>query len=581
MTAQQTNRALDLILQQAVSQHQAGQLAGAEQLYRQILQSYPGHIDANYNLGLIAARNGFHDAALQHFRPAYEAFPTGGQFALAYANALLNCGYLLESMKIIKKARQSGLDGPEFKAAQRTVDEAIRQSIAHPDPGRSEWDSLADLYRDQKWPELEVKVKKLSAQYPRSARVWTIYATALRAQGRDFLPAKRKAAQFSPSDLNLQAGLALDLREAGLTGEAEALCRNAVKNNPDHAEAHFNLGAFLLSLDRVLEAGVCLRRALEIKPDFIRAHCELAVLMHRTGSAEQAADSIRCALEIDTRDVALLCHIGQAQLAMQQPEQAGRQFNRALEINPQHPEALLNMGIALRLLGLFADAEKCFLLAVELYPDFAVAHNNLGLLLQDTGATENALRCYHRAVTLIPNFTNAYQNAAALLLRLERFAEALECLNVLLRLTPADPLMHCNLGLALQGLGQPEPALQSYQNAIARFPGFAFAHGCMGGLLARMGRMEQAGQALTTGLAADPTDPRVLALALMHLPYAAQDSRFAGLETVYAGRERYETGVRVFLCRAYAKAMQQAGETDKAQAAQDEADSLTLKAQQV
>jgi len=51
--------------QQAVRHHQAGRLAAAEQVYRQILTVEPGHAGALHLLGVIAFQSGRHDMALE------------------------------------------------------------------------------------------------------------------------------------------------------------------------------------------------------------------------------------------------------------------------------------------------------------------------------------------------------------------------------------------------------------------------------------------------------------------------------------------------------------------------------------
>ena len=45
---------IEQALQQGVAAHKEGKLQDAERLYRAILQSQPGHPDANHNLGVLA-----------------------------------------------------------------------------------------------------------------------------------------------------------------------------------------------------------------------------------------------------------------------------------------------------------------------------------------------------------------------------------------------------------------------------------------------------------------------------------------------------------------------------------------------
>src|SRR5262249_45645074 len=56
--------ALEILMHAAIVRQQAGQLAEAERLYRQILASDPGHVGSLHNLGLIAHGRGQHAEAI-------------------------------------------------------------------------------------------------------------------------------------------------------------------------------------------------------------------------------------------------------------------------------------------------------------------------------------------------------------------------------------------------------------------------------------------------------------------------------------------------------------------------------------
>ena len=568
----QQSKAIDALFQQAVTLHQVGQVYEAEQLYRRILQTFPKHVDANYNLGLIANLAGHQEAALKHLQVAYEAFPGNTQFVLTYANALANQGYLLDAMKIIKTARQQGPDSDELKKAQRQIDDAISLSLENPQPTQKEWEPLPELFKAQKWQELESRAQRLAGQYRRAGKVWTMLAVALQAQGKDFMDAKRKAVQYSPQDINLHISLSSDLLGLGRLEEVEELLRNLVKNHPDAELTHYNLGVFLSNTDRVLEASASLTRTLEINPDYIAALCAVTQLQLKAGQTEQATETMQRALAVKSNSADDICTLAQTLLGLGQLELAAGQFKKALDLNPQHLNCLNDMGVTLKALGYREDAEKCFYRAVEIQPNFILALNNLGQLRLENKDIESAVNCFKRAVSLNPNNPNSLLNLAVAFLAQDKFADAFECLRPATDLAPRDPMIHCNMGLALQGLGQMEAALQSFQNAIRCNPNFAFAYGNIGNVFAVLGQMEQAEQAFTKALELDPQDPRLVALALMYIPYRADDVRFAQLETLYANRAAFGASERRFLCMAYSKAMEQCGATEKAAAALAEAE---------
>src|SRR5271168_3178743 len=61
--------------QMALQHHQAGRLAEAETLYRQILAVQPNHADALHFLGVMAQQVGRHDAAVDWIRKAIALHP--------------------------------------------------------------------------------------------------------------------------------------------------------------------------------------------------------------------------------------------------------------------------------------------------------------------------------------------------------------------------------------------------------------------------------------------------------------------------------------------------------------------------
>src|SRR5260370_41716485 len=72
----------------AFSHHQAGRLAEAESLYRQIHAIDPGHVDSLYFLGVLAGQAGRNDIAIELIRQALALKPD-------YAEAHYNLGNVL------------------------------------------------------------------------------------------------------------------------------------------------------------------------------------------------------------------------------------------------------------------------------------------------------------------------------------------------------------------------------------------------------------------------------------------------------------------------------------------------------
>ncbi|MBD91688.1 MAG: hypothetical protein CME56_02000 [Halieaceae bacterium] len=105
---------IEQALQQGVAAHKEGKLQDAERIYRAILQSQPGHPDANHNLGVIAVFVNKADAALPLFEAALEANPKVEQFWLSYIDALIKEKHFDNAKKILEKAKKQGVDGEKL-----------------------------------------------------------------------------------------------------------------------------------------------------------------------------------------------------------------------------------------------------------------------------------------------------------------------------------------------------------------------------------------------------------------------------------------------------------------------------------
>ncbi|MHC4066068.1 MAG: tetratricopeptide repeat protein, partial [Planctomycetota bacterium] len=99
--------------------------------------------------------------------------------------------------------------------------------------------------------------------------------------------------------------LALKLAEEGHFEESLQHYRQALRIDPNLAEAHQNLGVALLRLGLVDEAVEHLRQAVEISPNIPQAHTNLGNALARMGRKEEAHDSYTQAIGLDPENPAV------------------------------------------------------------------------------------------------------------------------------------------------------------------------------------------------------------------------------------------------------------------------------------
>src|SRR4051812_10531423 len=122
MTMSNETSKADESIEQALALHQGGQLQQAEQIYRQILQGDPNHVDAMHFLGVLAHQVGRHDVAVQLIGAAVQRG--------AGAAALNNLGEALRASGQVDRAiaayRQAIEQEPNYAEAHSNLGLALQ-----------------------------------------------------------------------------------------------------------------------------------------------------------------------------------------------------------------------------------------------------------------------------------------------------------------------------------------------------------------------------------------------------------------------------------------------------------------------
>ena len=261
----------------AVALHQQGDLAQAERLYRQILQSVPHHLDALNLLGMVAIQTDRNALAVELIGNALALNDRVADFHNNIGEAFRRLGELDRAARHF--ARATELE-PTFLEAQ--------QNLADVAKAQGKLDQAAAIY-----------TRILSAK-PDSAAVHGRLAEVLALQGKpeQAIAHFRRAATISDSPLAYNK-LGIALREHGMLDDAIAQFRRAVSLKEDFAQAHNNLGNLLRERGELDLAATELNRALDLKDSFA-AH-NLALVELARGRPEQALALARRALESQQR----------------------------------------------------------------------------------------------------------------------------------------------------------------------------------------------------------------------------------------------------------------------------------------
>jgi tetratricopeptide (TPR) repeat protein len=204
--------------------------------------------------------------------------------------------------------------------------------------------------------------------------------------------------------------------ERGYFEQAEAFFRQAVKGDPNSAEALYGLGSACLQQQKTNEARECFQRALQLRASYPgtvpNSWNNLGILAAREGNFDLAIQYFRRALQIDPEHSIALRNLGSAYRQKKDWTQAESALERALALNPDDPEANYSLGMVYAQQNDTERAYDYLRKALASRPAYPEALNNLGILYLRTRRPEEAKRSFEESIRVAPTYDQAYLNLA-------------------------------------------------------------------------------------------------------------------------------------------------------------------------
>jgi tetratricopeptide (TPR) repeat protein len=164
--------------------------------------------------------------------------------------------------------------------------------------------SMAYITLGQKdWARSELT--KLATHDPRQA-LYPYWLSRLDYDGMRLVSAAayaQKAIALDPNSIKAYDNLGLCDEALGKNDEAIEAYQQAIRLNREQAVRSpwpsLNLGAFLLKLGRLDEAGAAVRESLSADPHFPRAHFQLGLWLEKQGKLTEAVPELKQAADLD------------------------------------------------------------------------------------------------------------------------------------------------------------------------------------------------------------------------------------------------------------------------------------------
>ena len=260
---------------------------------------------------------------------------------------------------------------------------------------------------------------------------------------------------FAPAHYNLALTLIANPQSKLDWPQAIAECREALKYQPDYAEARNLLGAGLTSEGEIEAAIIELQHAVRLNPSLAEARFNLAIALEKNDRLDEAAQEFQAAITAKASYPEATTSLGKLYLRMGKMQEAEKELEKAVQLNPDLADAhhalagvfqsqdkrgqatvelnlatdlsrrttdaiesarLSNLGLQLASKGDLAGANAALRQAIALKPDYGIPHYNLGLILADQKNFSDALQELMKAISLLPGQAKPWLQAGRVLL---------------------------------------------------------------------------------------------------------------------------------------------------------------------
>jgi predicted TPR repeat methyltransferase len=148
------------------------------------------------------------------------------------------------------------------------------------------------------------------------------------------------------------------------------------------------------------EARASLRKVLALDPNHCDAHCNLGNVLLHQGKLDDALNSYQKVLALNPNHFLALNNLGALLERQGRLDEALASLQKALSLNPNHGGAHNNLGRVLQKQGRLEESIASCRRALAIRSDDAKAHETLGLALHAKGQVSEAVGHYKRASQL-------------------------------------------------------------------------------------------------------------------------------------------------------------------------------------
>ena len=206
--------------------------------------------------------------------------------------------------------------------------------------------------------------------------------------------------------------------------DSTALFEHTLQVTKKNWVMHYALGLTLANKGRINEAIGHFSEAVKVNPNVAEAHKDFAIALAKQRNIDEAIHHYSEALRIYPGYAEAHNGLGFSLAEQGRTDEAIRHYHDALKINPGYADAHNGLGLIRAKQGRMAEAMGYFSEALRINPLFAEAHSNLGVAMMREGKIEDAIVHFQEALRIKPGLTEVNINLkTALEIRKEKTGE--------------------------------------------------------------------------------------------------------------------------------------------------------------
>ena len=221
---------------------------------------------------------------------------------------------------------------------------------------------------------------------------------------------------------------------------AEAAFKRAISQDPNAADAYYDLGTLYMQKKQWDLAEEVLQKGVQLKPGDPMGLNNLGIVAAQQGRPVIAEQRFKEVLKSDPTNTLALSNLADLYRSRERFLDAQQLLEEGLKRAPDDAQLNYKLGMIYAGQGRNNQAQMYLERAVQLQPDNAEALDNLGVVYALTGQLNRAAETFSRSIQKAPSFDQPYLNLARVDVKMGKREEAVQVLKALLAQVPGHPL---------------------------------------------------------------------------------------------------------------------------------------------